>query len=297
MSDADRDAALHDMSLRLLRRRGKLPEVPRGEPAPWDADFFGLPAVRLFRDADARTRQAVVRSCGRHLVAESWHIEKCGIDFCARMVRLAASDETRRLYALIGADEAMHSAWLEPWLGEGTRAPDAFNRFIGGLVEAGTPQPLAYLLQVVLEGFGIVHYAQLAQASRDVRLEATLRRMAQDEGLHHAAGTQLFDAGRLTDAERCFLADGACAFVQMVRIGPQSVAAVLDRTIGFGGERDTARVFAELGTQAAAAAKLERLRRLMARPGMEWLVDQLERKGAFVPCRPSECARAYAEMR
>jgi len=92
------------------------------------------------------------------MLAESWRIGRCGIDYCARMVRTAKDDDERRLFGLVGADEARHAGWLAP----GEQEPDPFNRFIAALAETGTPQALAFLLQVVLEGFGITHYSALA---------------------------------------------------------------------------------------------------------------------------------------
>jgi hypothetical protein len=150
---------------------------------------------------------------------------------------------------------------------------------------------------VVLEGFGIVHYTGMAAGCRDAELARVLQRMARDEGLHHAAGIAAFDARRLDAPGRRFLADGAYAFLQMMRSGPQGVTAALDQAIGIDNASEAQRVFEELGGEETAAAKLARLRRLMARPGMEWLVEKLDRQGAFVPCPPAESARIYAGMR
>ena len=78
------------------------------------------------------------------------------------MVLTAEEEDERHLFALIGAHEARHAGWLAAWLAPGVPEPDPFNRFIAGLAAIGTPQALAFLLQVVLEGFGITHYSALA---------------------------------------------------------------------------------------------------------------------------------------
>jgi hypothetical protein len=167
-----------------------------------------------------------------------------------------------------------------------------FGSFIRGIAEAGSAQSLAYLLQVVLEGFGILHYRGLAAACVDENLGALLRRMAQDEAIHYSAGLAAFRASRLSASDRSFLSDGAYAFLQAMRSGPQAIAAALDRRIGVGRGR-LAGVFAELDTQGVTAAKLRHLRRLMSQPGMEWLVNELGEKGAFTPCSDAQCASLY----
>jgi hypothetical protein len=268
---------------RLLRRHGA-PGTPGAGPA-WDAAFFGLPKVARFAAAAPEAQRAVLDDCNAALLGESWFIERTGVVFCARMTLAAESEDERRLYALIGAEEATHSAWLEPWIRDREAPADPFNRFIGGLVEAGTAQPLAYLLQIVLEGFGIAHYASLAAGCRDAALAAILKRMSQDEAAHHAAGRAAFGAARLAPAERRFVADAGYAFLEMIRTGPQAVVAALGRL-----DVDPDTAFAELDAEAGTAAKLAELRRLFAQPGMEWLVDELEAKGVFTPCSAAQCA-------
>jgi hypothetical protein len=213
------------------------------------------------------------------------------------MVLVCEDSEEKRLYALIGADEATHSAWLEPWIADVKQPPDAFNRFIAVLVETGSAPSLAYLLQVVLEGFGIVHYSGLAAHCRDLALASALACIARDEALHHAGGLASFRAKQLDQADKKFLSEAAYTFLQMIRSGPQSVVAALDRSIGVRSVDDAARIFDDLNAERNSALKLARLRRLMAQPGMEWLTDELEYKGAFVPCTAMQCAQLYLETR
>ena len=289
----ERASAVRRAGERLLRRRG-----PSGSPAGgalWSEAFYGLDRVRAFRDAASRLQAEVLEVCDAGMLAESWFVERCGIAFCARMTLLAVSLDEQRLFALIGADEAAHAAWLEPWIADRSREADPFNRFIAGLVESGSAQPLSFLLQVVLEGFGIVHYQALAAECRDESLAAVLRRMAQDEGMHHAAGLAVFHAGRLSAAERRFLLDGAHTFLQMIRSGPQAIVAALERALGSGGRSGITRTFEALDAGSVTADKLARLRRLMQQPDMAWLVTELDEKGAFTPCTSAECARIYAE--
>jgi len=264
---------------------------------PWTAGFFGLERVPRFRGLGASAQRAVLERCVADLLAESWFIERCGVTFCAKMMLLAESLDEQRVFALIGADEATHSAWLEPWVADRDGEADPFNRFIAGLVESGGPQPLAFLLQVVLEGFGIVHYRDLAIACRDASLGAALRRMAQDEAMHHAAGLAAFRAERLSAPDRRFLAESAHGFLEMIRNGPQAVVAALDHAVGVGDRADAAGIFEELDTEVLSATKLARLQHLMAQPGMTWLIDELEQKRAFVPCTAAECARVYVGTR
>lgn len=273
-----------------FRRPPFVPDAPDGASPLWDAAAFDLDRVPAFRSAPARARDATLAACARNVLVEALSVEERGIAYCAAMAGRAETAEARALFLRIGADEAQHAAWLARWV-EMPVAADPFIRFVDGLLAAGTPQPLAYLLQVVLEGFGITHYQSLARGCRDAALGRTLRRLALDEALHYGAGLLAFDATRMTAAERSFAVDGARAFAHMFRIGPQAVAAALAHEVGLHSLADATATFAALDCEASSVRKLTRLRTLMARPGMTWVVDELDAAGLFVPCTPAQCAR------
>lgn len=288
MSDT---AAIRRHAARFARP-AHVPPASDGATPLWEAQTFQLDRAPMFRQASTIRKNAVLAACANNLLAEAWCIEQQGISYCATMARLAESNEERDLFMKIGADESQHAAWLALWLLQQPES-DPFNRFIGGLLQAGTPQPLSFLLQVMLEGFGITHYQFLATDCRNTGLAQTLRRLAADEALHHAGGLLVFEPNRLTAAERVFVTEGAYAFLQMIRVGPQAVVSALVQQLGADGVGELAALFAALNSQASTATRLARLRKLMARPSMMWLVDELETAGAFTPCTPAQCARQY----
>ena len=275
----------------FARRRALDPGSPGTGHAHWDARFFGLQALAPFKCAAPEIQQQVLDACGEGLLWESWYIEQGGIALCARMALHAEDLATRTVYALIGADEAIHAHWIWAWLARTSpRAPDSFNRFIAALVETGEPQALCYLLQIVLEGFGIQHYRILAEGCREPALAQTLRSMMADEGLHHAGGLALFHPERLSARARGLVLDAAAQLTQMIRIGPQAVVSNVMRITG---ASDPAVLFEALNCEAASNTKLGVLRALFEQPGMQWLTTELERLRLFVPCSSAECAQVF----
>jgi hypothetical protein len=271
-------------------RPPRAPAAPDGAAPLWTAAAFGLDRVPAFQQASGAIRQAVLQDCAHNVLAEAWSVECTGIRYCAAMAQWADSNDERELFERIGDDEAQHAAWLAQWLPEPPPA-DPFNRFIGGLLDAGTAQPLAYLLQVMLEGFGITHYQSLTTGCGDTSLASMLRQLAIDEALHYGGALLVFKPERMNAAERRFVADGAYAFLQMFRVGPQAVVAALARTVDLQSRDALTRAFGALDCEGSAAAKLARLRTLMARPGMHWLVEELDAAGIFAPCTPAQCAQ------
>ena len=77
-----RDDALRRAADRLARRHA--PAASPDGTRPLDAAYFGLDRIARFRDADPAVRQRVLDDCARGLLAESWRIERCGVEYCAR---------------------------------------------------------------------------------------------------------------------------------------------------------------------------------------------------------------------
>lgn len=289
------DARIERVIGGFARRRASSAADTPGDLAHWDARFFGLEGTALFAQASAEMQRRVLQVCCEQLLWESWYIEQCGIAFCARMVLLAEEVAAREVYSMIGADEATHAHWISGWLPRNQNRPaDPFNHFVAGLVENGDAQPLRYVLQIVLEGFGIRHYRSLADGCRHPALAQTLRTMMSDEGLHHAGGVATFDAERLDKDARAFALAATTGLVQMIRVGPQAVASALSAAIGGLDKRGATNLFDALGCETTIAPKLATLRELIAQPGMGWLVDELDRLRMFTPCTAEECAQVFA---
>jgi hypothetical protein len=279
------------------RRRAAMPDPALDAPlagAWWPASFFGLDRVSAFARADADRRAAVLAECAQGLVGEAYAVEKMGMAYCARLGLLARSAEERIYYAHVGADEATHLAWVTPYVRDPAEAVGGpFVALVAGAVEAGERNALVYLMQVVLEGWGLTHYRRLAAACEAPALRARLRRVLRDEAAHHGGGRVLFEPGAVGPAEAAFVRDYLRAFLGMVRAGPQSVVGALERGLGGRTRAERARAFAELDAAGHAAGRLALLRGLMTGHGLDGLVQGLADEGAFTPLAPEACADLF----
>ena len=291
-----RDASLTLATERLIRRRAGT-AAPDGATPLWNARHLKLDGVSCFRAASAAQQASVLDHCAKALLRESWFIEQSGIAYCARMVLTATSNAEQRLYAVIGGDEATHALWLSPWLAPSGLHPDPFSEFVTSLAGSGKPQPLAYLLQIVLEGYGITHYHALANGCGDAALAKTFVCIARDEALHHGGGLALFEAVRLSSADMRYVIDSTHVFLCALRNGPQAVVSALDQVIGLDQEAAVEQAFNELDAPGNSSRKLMQLRQLMAQPGMEAVVEEMADGGLFAPCSAAECARIYVASR
>ncbi len=288
---------------RLTKGRLRNLEVDDGGSAgpvsPWAADWWGLDRSDLFLKLDPATRSDALAACNRGLLNEAYFIEKSGIAYCAKMMLLAETTDVAQLYAHIAADEATHLAWIEPRIAaaDKTRPTGPFLEFLSELIEEYRPEMLVYLVQVILEGWGLDHYKRLMKNCRDPVLTDVFRHILKDEALHHRSGSLLFDAGRFSEQDFAILADAMKRYADLVRVGPLAAVAALEQAAGGMSLEDVVASLTALDHAAESRRKLELLESLMSQPGMEPVVSAMREADYFTPYRIEDAARYYLAHR
>ncbi|TAL38450.1 MAG: ferritin-like domain-containing protein [Alphaproteobacteria bacterium] len=257
----------------------------------WPAQWWGLDRSRVFMKAAPEVQEAALAACARGLLNEAYFIEKSGLAYSAKMVLLAPSTDVAQLYALIGADEARHLAWIEPFVSadDKTRPRGPFLAFLSSLIEACKPELLVYLVQVILEGWGIDHYRRLADGCSHPGLAAIFRNILKDEAMHHRSGILQHDAKILRGKNRAAVAVALETYADMVRVGPQSALAAVDAVCGGLAEEELADVMTALGHETETPRKLALLKELMLQPGTEAVVEKID----FTPLSVPEAVAFY----
>ncbi|MGH9755568.1 MAG: ferritin-like domain-containing protein [Blastocatellia bacterium] len=279
----------------LRSRSAPKAEAPADRPF-WPASYFGLEQVTIYRDSDEAEQRAILLGCGHGILAETYYIEKCGMYFASKMCLLSESAQERMLYSLFAADEAVHFNWISGFApAESVKEFESnpFIRLIDEVLQKEDRTTLSYIVQVILEGWGISHYRALAKNCLDAGLAAVFENVIRDEGRHHAGGLALFN-GRLHGADRMKrLADLVAQLLLMVQAGPQMVVSRIEKVKGHLSRAQKTRAFTELDCEAGALRKIETLRALIkTAAGADVILSELERKDSFRPYTASECARA-----
>jgi hypothetical protein len=265
---------------------------PSSAPLPphlariWEPSQFGLDKVAYYHDAGEDDRRAMLALCARRVLEEAYFIEKSGLAYTGKMILLSETTEERMLYALFGADEASHLRAIGSWLPDAhpTRADDQFLSLLSELIESGQRDTLVFVIQVVLEGWGITHYGDIARACKSDGLRQTLLAIVKDEARHHGSGVQLWAARAVSPAVIEEVVEVLARFLGMVRVGPVGVLSVIERVADGLTRAQRLQVLRELGGEAHAATRLALLRRLMEKAGAAAIVEALESRGLFTPC-------------
>lgn len=249
----------------------------------WIDQAFGLDRVDAFRRLPIEAQQEVLTGCGDDLLREACFIEMAGMRYTARMSLLARNLQEQIFYSLMGSEEAKHFCMLRPYTTQTNlnRGPDAFTGLIGEIIESADREHAIFLVQVLLEGWGLNHFSWMAKTCQSARLQVTLRNILRDEGRHHACGLAL--ATRLITRDDYQVIVWLKELLQMVRVGPLRLLNALTDRMDSCSTRERVEILSQLDAESATKEKLDYLKRVLASQLNAKVMANLEGEGFFEP--------------
>lgn len=300
LSHTHENIALNKIIRGSIRRKGRTGKVDEqmDNIQPWLPDLFFLNHSRLFKRLNQRDQRQVLQACNDFILSESYFIEKAGLAYCAKMILLAETTEIRQMYGLIASDESVHLQWLSPYVSQSNRTTPQgkFIFSITEMIEQCSANTLYYLVQTILEGWGISYYKTLATTCQLPALQETLFNIVKDEALHHKTGIALFDPNKITTQEQAQIFDGMKSYTDILKLSAQNIVKCIENVLGPLSLNDLNELFEDLQTEMTAKIKLNILKNLMLQPATLSFLAQLEEKGAFMPYSAKDCAKAYSEQ-
>lgn len=263
------------------------PQTPVARLAElWELTDYDLGGVTALAGLDAAGREGLAHALAHGRLSEAWSIEKAGMSFAAKMSLLAESLHEQKLYSLFASEEARHFHSVDQALGSEApeqEPPGPFIALLNEIIASAGRRPLQFVIQVVLEGWGIDHYALLSRSCRDDGLKTVLQGILTDEAAHHGSGLALFREADLTPAEFGYVAETMQVFLEMVRIGPAAVLSALEQALGGFAPGQRTRVLEQMDARRDTVRKLALLESYLVKARAGRLLERLQAGGAFSP--------------
>jgi len=296
---AGKASPLYKLISAKTRKRMQNPPDASDWDIAWNAAWWGLHHSTVFASFGKTLQREALLACNRVVMNEAYFIEKSGLAYTAKMMLLAESTDIAQLYALISADEATHLAWIEPFVTpeDKIQPRGQFLAFLSELIEECHPQLLVYLVQVILEGWGLDHYKRLMEGCQEPALKETFRTILKDEALHHRSGVMLLNSKRFSGDDHKILTTSLQRYADMVRVGPQAAIAALDKAVGGLSATDIKNLLAALDYSGDSNRKLRLLQHLMCQPGLENTVEALSQANYFRPLSMTQMVQYYLNHR
>ena len=293
LAHAADDHPLHRLLAPVYGRDSYSLKTPHHAPHAsfWPAHFHRLSNVTLFQNASAEHQEDILRHIHVGLLKEAYFIEKLGMAFGAKMLLLSETTEERLLYASLIADESHHLVCVGQFLDapEKRQTDNPFHQLLEEIIESAHRPALLFVIQVILEGWGLTHYRHLASHCAHLQLKEVLDAILIDEARHHGSGRILLKHQTL-DADSIAQCKAALSEIfSMVKSGPQMVLQSIEQTLGALMPNDKIRVFEELHAQEDTQRKLDTLKNLVAVEETHELLRWGEDTDLFKPMAVKDC--------
>lgn len=249
----------------------------------WNADSLGLSSVGLFNALDLESRENVLRLHTADLMREAAYIEVAGLSYTARMSLESSKLDQRLFYATMAAEEAKHFSLLRPFVEDDAfaKGPDAFTGLIGQMIVEADREQVIFLIQVLLEGWGLNHFNWMAVNCQNDSLKAIFKIILKDEARHHAAGLALASCKvRLEDLR---VVQWLEVILESVRLGPVRLLSALQSSTGALSGCLRQQVLDELDARSTVVENLARLTSLIESHVESSVLRRFEERGLLRP--------------
>lgn len=280
----------------ILKKRFASSQLSTQNEPFWDASSYGLDKVEYFLELAENKKVQLLNELAQNRVSEAFHIEKSGIAYGSKMTILSDNIDERVLYGSFTGDEARHFKLIEKYH-HNTIAEDitdnSFLEFLSNTIEVAPKKSLVFMIQVLLEGWGLDHYSTMAKECKNSNLKTDLQSILEDEVVHHGSGVILFDENNLTKEEREFIIQSLISFFQMVQVGPIGILAQLETMTSKFNNYNRVHALEQLNAFGSTDEKLLKLKRLMRKAGANSIIEELEGKGLLRPLDLSQMAACF----
>nr|MBA2405036.1 ferritin-like domain-containing protein [Bdellovibrionales bacterium] len=217
--------------LNLLELTAKVHGEPKtlastGSKLVWQTDFFHLENSAIWNSLSSKIQADILLSLGHKIFQEAYFIECAGMAYAAKMNLAAKSKEEREFFCFVGEEEAKHLRLIESLGGFSISSENipSFALLIGEIIDEAKRPSHLLLIQILLEGWGLSYYKNLAKFSKDEAVTSVLKQILKDEIRHHSAGVLLFsqvkDSSDFTDQDHKEFIAFLERIAIMVKIGP-----------------------------------------------------------------------------
>ncbi len=269
----------------------------RSDRPLWGEEFFNLSESEHWKDLDEASQQAVLTVLGQKVLQEAYFIECAGMAYAGKMNLSATTREERQFFSFVGEEEARHLRMIENIGGFQTVTEQipSFALLIGEIIAETTKPGHLLLIQILLEGWGLNYYKNLAKSATDETVANVFKSIVKDEIRHHSAGVVLFREVTLSSADEKSILSYLERLIAMVKIGPYTVCEEVSKRMPFQDVGEFRRFLQETNAVAVTAGKLEILAQLLYKSLPRTVSDELTRKGTLAPLTLPEMTDTLAQ--
>ncbi len=249
----------------------------------WGAERFGLQKSSQFNGLSEEQKSKLLLRLTELNLSLSYFIEKSGHHYASKMILNSETCEEKTLYAMFACEEATHlrmfmnAMWFSPTL------KSHFHPMLPILSEAiefGSQDALVFVVQVLLEGFGIAHYTGLKENCLDSDLKAAFQTILKDEARHHGAGLIMTKTKSISKDTEDQIFELSRKFIRSLETA-HWIPGAFDSVESPLSTQEKSKLFEDLGFKETLTLRMERLKDMFHKVNYQKLFERLETDGVF----------------
>ena len=230
-----------------------------------------------------RKKKNILKKLTRLNLALSAQIEESGHDYGAKMILLADTLTEKSLFALFAAEEAIHLKEFENFIKFQIDRKIHWHPMLDPLNEAikeGTWNTSLFIIQVLLEGFGIAHYNGLKNDCLHNPLVSVYERILKDEARHHGAGVILVNEKNFSREDQEQVFEFTRSFIGLLPTA-NWVQTALEEQRGGLSLSETNAFYEDIGHHETVNIREKKLKEMIEKVNCPNLIKQLEADKVF----------------
>lgn len=245
----------------------------------WGADRYGLNRSQKFLKLDKEQQESVLGRLSDLNLSLSYFIERSGHNYGAKMILLSETQEEKSLYALFASEEAIHQREFEHFLSFQPKKETHWHPMLdplGNVIQEGEKDSLLFVIQVLLEGFGMSFYGGLNEGCLFAPLKKAYDRILFDEARHHGTGLILSKEATLSQLAKDQIFEYSREFIQSLQSAGW-IKEAMENHCGHFSKKEEATFWEELGYEKMLADRRLKLKTMIQKVDSIGLVSKLEK--------------------
>ena len=251
----------------------------------WGKERYQLEKSTAFNALDLQIQHKVLKRITELNLSLSYFIEMSGHNYGAKMILLADSIQEKSLFCMFAAEEAIHMREFSNFMNFTVDPKIHWHPMLnplGKVIYEGEKNTCLYIIQVLLEGFGMGHYNSLKTDCLYPQLVDVYGRILKDEARHHGAGLILVKESHLNKNEREQIFEYTREFVTALQ-SANWILNIIEEYSAPLSKAQKAKHYEQVQHQRLMEKRLKSLKDMLLKADRENLVADLERDGVFTP--------------
>ena len=256
---------------------------PNAPEILWGPERYRLHQSKLFTGMEQEQQDNVLKKITKLNLTLSRYIETSGHNYGAKMILTADSLDEKSIYALFAAEEAIHLKEFENFMHFIPDPEEYWHPMLNPLAAAikdGEKATCLYIIQVLLEGFGMAHYGGLRQDCLYEPLQLAYDRILKDEARHHGTGIILSKQNELTKLEQEQIFEYTREFILSLQSAEWVIKAIEGERGGLSSS-EIKKYKEDTNQEQVLQARLIKLREMLDKVDDYDLVNKLDKDNVF----------------